>query len=74
MDGYVYAAINADVSPTVTLRFGDIYSTTHSLVRAHPEWFSDDWGAIARTDGPRIEDATAEPGVRNASRPTRTSA
>ena len=66
MEGFVYARFTAHVSPAITIIAGEVWRADAPLVRAHPDWFSDDFGAMARTDGalPVIEEATAEPGAR----------
>ena len=69
----VRALFTADISPTISLVVGELWDADDPVVRSHPDWFSDDLDAIARRTRPRVEDATAEPGVRSA-RPARKSA
>jgi len=71
MQEYVYARYTMNVTPSIVLTAGEVWRADAPLVRAHPDWFSDDWAVLARTDGkmpPVVEEATAEPGVRRARR------
>jgi hypothetical protein len=72
MPNVVRALINAHVSPTVQLHEGDLWIASDPIVKAHPEWFSDDLEAIAnRTTPPEVVTATANPGERRANTRTR---
>jgi len=66
----VRALFSANITPTLVINAGELWDADDPVVRQHPEWFSDDLDAIARRTRPApvMEEATAEPGVRRATR------
>jgi hypothetical protein len=58
----VYALTTMHVAGTM-LKQGELYDANHPLVRAHPEWFSDDLLQIA-TRAPGWRDVPPEEPVR----------
>ena len=68
----VRALFTAHVGQFEQIHENELFLDNHPLVKQHPEWFSADLEPIARGyTGPVsiMEEATAEPGTRRATRP-----
>ena len=70
MANVVRALFTMHISPTVQLHQGDLWIADDPVVKAHPDWFSDDLSGVANrtTIAPVVETATADPGERRTTR------
>lgn len=64
MASYVYATFSTWVTPTVAINRGEVWDASDPVVKAHPDWFTDDPRSILRRSGPDqgedVEDGKAE--------------
>ena len=67
-ENVVRALFTMHVSESEMMFAGNLYVRSHPLVRAHPDWFSDDLETVAIGYTPPIETATADPGEKRAVR------